>query len=78
MGTRTTTPADRRPLAVTESVGAQFLGYLVWAWHWADPRHTDLPWADCRRFDFDRRTAARKRWATGAFALADASAGARS
>ena len=55
-------------LGVAESVGAQFLGYLVWAWHWADPRHSDLPWADCRRFDFDRRTAARKRWATGAFA----------
>lgn len=52
---------------VTESVGAQLLGYLVWAWHWADPRGTDLPWSDCRRFDFDRRTAARKRWATGAF-----------
>jgi LmbE family N-acetylglucosaminyl deacetylase len=54
-------------LAVTESVGAQLLGYLVWAWHWADPRGADLPWADCRRFDFDRRVAARKRWATGAF-----------
>jgi LmbE family N-acetylglucosaminyl deacetylase len=54
-------------LVVAESVGAQFLGYLVWAWHWADPRGTDLPWADCRRFDFDRRTAARKRWATRAF-----------
>lgn len=54
-------------LTVTESVGAQCLGYLVWAWHWADPRGSDLPWSDCRRFDFDRRTAARKRWATGAF-----------
>ena len=54
-------------LSVTESVGAQCLGYLVWAWHWADPRGRDLPWSDCRRFDFDRRTAARKRWATGAF-----------
>ena len=54
-------------LSVTESVGAQCLGYLVWAWHWADPRGSDLPWSDCRRFDFDRRTAARKRWATGAF-----------
>jgi LmbE family N-acetylglucosaminyl deacetylase len=54
-------------LSVTESVGAQCLGYLVWAWHWADPRGTDVPWSDCRRFDFDRRTAARKRWATGAF-----------
>jgi hypothetical protein len=51
----------------TRSAGAQLLGYLVWAWHWADPQGTDLPWTDCRRFDFDRRTAARKRWASGAF-----------
>jgi LmbE family N-acetylglucosaminyl deacetylase len=54
-------------LDVTGAVGAQLLGYLVWAWHWADPRGTDLPWSDCRRFDFDRRTSARKRWAAGAF-----------
>jgi LmbE family N-acetylglucosaminyl deacetylase len=54
-------------LVVTRSIGAQLLGYLVWAWHWADPQGTDLPWAACRRFDFDRRTAARKRWATRAF-----------
>ena len=54
-------------LVVAESVKAHLLGYLVWAWHWADPRGTDLPWAECRRFDFDRRTAARKRWATSAF-----------
>jgi LmbE family N-acetylglucosaminyl deacetylase len=54
-------------LEATRSVKAQLLGYLVWAWHWADPLGTDLPWDDCRRFDFDGRTAARKRWATGAF-----------
>jgi LmbE family N-acetylglucosaminyl deacetylase len=54
-------------LVAAESAKAHVLGYLVWAWHWADPQGTDLPWADCRRFDFDRRTAARKRWATGAF-----------
>jgi LmbE family N-acetylglucosaminyl deacetylase len=54
-------------LVATESVKALLLGYLVWAWHWADPDGTDLPWADCRRYDFDRRTAARKRWATAAF-----------
>jgi LmbE family N-acetylglucosaminyl deacetylase len=54
-------------LLATRSVGAQLLGYLVWAWHWAGAQGADLPWPDCRRFDFDRRTAARKRWATGAF-----------
>jgi LmbE family N-acetylglucosaminyl deacetylase len=54
-------------LLAAESTRAHVLGYLVWAWHWADPQGTDLPWADCRRFDFDRRAAARKRWATAAF-----------
>jgi LmbE family N-acetylglucosaminyl deacetylase len=49
------------------SVGARSLGYLVWAWHWAHPDQAHLPWADCRRLDFTRRMAARKRWATGAF-----------
>jgi LmbE family N-acetylglucosaminyl deacetylase len=52
---------------VAESLDARVLGYLVWAWHWADPLGNALPWADCRRFDFDRRTTARKRWATAAF-----------
>jgi LmbE family N-acetylglucosaminyl deacetylase len=54
-------------LVATKSVGARLLGYFVWAWHWADPDGSDLPWDDCRRLDFTRRTAARKRWATGAF-----------
>ncbi len=54
-------------LAATRSAGALLLGYLVWAWHWADPHGADLPWQACRRFEFDRRVAARKRWATGAF-----------
>jgi LmbE family N-acetylglucosaminyl deacetylase len=47
---------------------ATVLGYLVWAWHWGDPHGSDIPWDRCRRFDFDRRMAARKRWAIGAFA----------
>lgn len=49
------------------AVGAPCLQYLVWAWHWADPHGSDLPWASCRRLDLTRREAARKRWATGAF-----------
>lgn len=55
-------------LAASRSSGSDLLWYLVWAWHWADPQSEDLPWANCRRFDFERRTAACKRWATGAFA----------
>lgn len=54
-------------LVATSAVRADLLGYLVWAWHWADPHGRDLPWDQCRRFDFDRRAAARKRLATRAF-----------
>ena len=53
--------------AAATSAGALLLGYLVWAWHWADPHGSDLPWHACRRLEFDRHMAARKRWATGAF-----------
>jgi len=53
--------------AVARTVGADLLGYLVWAWHWSDPQVGGIPWEHCRRLDFDRRTAARKRWATRAF-----------
>ena len=53
---------------VAEGVGARSLHYLVWAWHWADPDRDDLPWERCRRFDFDRARAARKRRGIGAFA----------
>jgi LmbE family N-acetylglucosaminyl deacetylase len=49
------------------STKAQLLGYLVWAWHWCDPHGSDLPWEHCHRFEFNRRMAARKRWATAAF-----------
>jgi len=60
-------PCGDAALVATKATDARLLGYLVWAWHWGDPDGFDLPWADCRRFDFRRRMAARKRWATGAF-----------
>jgi LmbE family N-acetylglucosaminyl deacetylase len=47
--------------------GVGVLGYLVWAWHWCDPDAADIPWDQCRRFELNRRMAARKRWASGAF-----------
>jgi LmbE family N-acetylglucosaminyl deacetylase len=53
--------------AVGARVGARTVHYLVWAWHWADPDASDIPWASCRRLDLSPRAAARKRWATGAF-----------
>jgi LmbE family N-acetylglucosaminyl deacetylase len=54
--------------SIAGSTGTAVLSYLVWTWHWADPKSGgDLPWANCRRFELTRRMAARKRWATGAF-----------
>ena len=50
------------------STGTPVLEYLVWAWHWARPGSTDLPWDRCRRVELGRRQAARKRWASYAFA----------
>jgi hypothetical protein len=54
-------------LAVSRSVGCRQLSYLIWAWHWADPMGTDIPWDRCRRLELTRRATARKRWATEAF-----------
>jgi LmbE family N-acetylglucosaminyl deacetylase len=58
----------RAAAAACRETGASLLQYLVWAWHWADPRGDDLPWAASRRLPLTRRQAATKRWATGAFA----------
>lgn len=55
-------------LWASRRVGVHVLGYFVWAWHWADPFGTDIPWPDCRRLDLKRRARARKRWSTDAFA----------
>lgn len=54
-------------LLASRRVGARAIGYLVWAWHWADPHGTDIPWDHCRRLDLSRDESARKRWSTGAF-----------
>lgn len=57
----------RAAAAAAASAGAVLFEYLVWAWHWADPLGGEVPWASCRRLSLDRRSAARKRWATAAF-----------
>jgi len=54
-------------LAVSRVVGVRMLGFLVWAWHWADPEGDNIPWDACRRLDLSRRARARKRWASAAF-----------
>ena len=57
--------SPRRRAASTRT---SILEYLVWAWHWATPESTDVPWHRCVRLELGRRQAARKRWATHAFA----------
>jgi LmbE family N-acetylglucosaminyl deacetylase len=54
-------------LWASQMMGARMLGYLVWAWHWANPQRDDIPWEQCWRLDLQRRDQARKRWATRAF-----------
>ncbi len=55
-------------LRASSRVGARSLGYMIWAWHWAEPEGDDIPWSRCFRLNLSRRTQARKRWSTGAFA----------
>jgi LmbE family N-acetylglucosaminyl deacetylase len=57
----------RAVLGPAAEAGVPVLGYLVWAWHWADPTGTDIPWTTCRRLDLSPRATARKRWAVSAF-----------
>lgn len=47
--------------------GAALVEFPLWAWHWADPRHEDLPWAMLRRLELTPPQAERKRRATDAF-----------
>jgi LmbE family N-acetylglucosaminyl deacetylase len=58
----------RAAAEVAASRGAQLLEYLVWAWHWLEPETSFLPWQHCSVLRLSRRQAARKRWATHAFA----------
>jgi LmbE family N-acetylglucosaminyl deacetylase len=54
-------------VSAARSIRTPILEYLVWAWHWATPESTDVPWHRCGRLELGRRQAARKRWATHAF-----------
>ncbi|MCU1363507.1 MAG: hypothetical protein JWM55_1335 [Acidimicrobiaceae bacterium] len=54
-------------LCASARVAAKSLGYLVWAWHWANPQGFDIPFEECVRLDLTRRARARKRWSAEAF-----------
>lgn len=55
-------------VAAAHWTGTPVLEYPIWGWHWARPESADVPWKQCKRFDLGRRQAARKRWASYAFA----------
>lgn len=57
------------------AVGAVLFGYLVWAWHWAAPHTSDIPWSGCWQLPLSRNERARKRWATNAFVTQISSVG---
>lgn len=47
--------------------GARLIEVPVWAWHWAKPSDTRLPWSRARRIVLDTDAAERKRHAVQAF-----------
>jgi LmbE family N-acetylglucosaminyl deacetylase len=59
--------AGRASEAVSVEVGATLLGFLVWAWHWADPMSPDLPWDRLARLDLSPGEWGAKRRAVRSF-----------
>jgi LmbE family N-acetylglucosaminyl deacetylase len=60
-------------------VGSTLVEVPVWAWHWAEPGDSRLPWHRAVKLPLDAPSAARKRHAVGAFTsqlAGDASTGA--
>jgi LmbE family N-acetylglucosaminyl deacetylase len=53
--------------AACSATGSPFLISLVWAWHWALPCDSRIPWSRARRLPLSRVEVTRKRWATRAF-----------
>lgn len=58
----------RASLAAAAQVGATVREIPIWAWHWASPEDSRIPWARARKLYLDRWTQARKRHAIQAFA----------
>ena len=52
---------------VAQRDGARLLEYPVWAWHWADPGSTALPWHRAVQVELPARVAATKARAVGQF-----------
>ncbi|WP_339413738.1 PIG-L deacetylase family protein [Pseudomonas sp. EA_35y_Pfl2_R5] len=65
--------------AVAQTTGARLYEMPVWAWHWATPEDSRIPWERACKFQLDEQTLARKRLALRAHRsqlLADPSTGA--
>ena len=57
----------RAAVAACRALGVRLLQYPIWAWHWAKPDSTDLPWHRARRIELDDATRAHKRSAIRAY-----------
>lgn len=57
----------RASAAAARAKGVRLVEYPIWAWHWARPGDTRVPWQRGRRVLLDRATLQRKRAAVGAF-----------
>lgn len=55
-------------ITATRDAGAALLEVPVWAWHWATPGDTRLPWHRARRIDLDLCSVTQKQAAIRAFA----------
>ena len=58
----------RACVAAADRAGARLLAYPVWAWHWAVPGDSRLPWARARRVDLPAAAQRAKERAIDAFA----------
>ncbi|PTQ68405.1 PIG-L deacetylase family protein [Pseudomonas sp. GV071] len=58
----------RACLAASQQLGVPLCEVPIWAWHWADPEDSRIPWERARKLHLDTWTQARKRHAIQAFA----------
>jgi LmbE family N-acetylglucosaminyl deacetylase len=47
--------------SVAAAVGARFVEYPIWMWHWGTPDADAIPWPDLRALDLDEDAISRKR-----------------
>lgn len=59
--------SGRAAMAACSSRHVRLLQYPVWAWHWARPASTDLPWSRAQRVPLAKAAQAAKRSAIAAY-----------